>query len=283
MRRVVLAVLTLVLAVAVGTAGWKYLAAEDDAPRLIVAEIEGAVNVSRGGAPLVNAARGTVLAPGDQVETGAEARAVLQLSPGTKVRLGPTSSVGVVSVDRDGVELELENGLLQATVRPESGAVRVGSRGRQVVATRGEFQVGVNDEILQVAASSGEVSLAGVEPPVVLGAGEQVTVVDRQARRTPIPAEVVLAVAWPAPDHRTRAETQTIEGTTEPGAEVRIEGDFGRRVVHADKAGFFHAEVPLAEGDNRVHIVARDLLGREIDSTGNLPTRDTTGPRVRSE
>ncbi len=282
MRRVLVALLTVVVAVAVGTAGWRYLKAEVKVERLVLAETEGSVSVARqGGGPGVVAA-GTELAPGDQVATGTDGRAVLQLSPGTRIRLGPTSSVGVVSVDQEGVQLELENGQLQATVRPESGAVRIGSRGRQVVSTRGEFQVGVSGEILQVAAASGEVSLAGIDPPVVLGAGEQVTVVDRGANPEPISAAVVLAVAWPE-EQRTRSETQRIEGETDPGAEVRIEGDFGRRVVRADREGRFRAEVPLAEGTNAVRIVSVDLLGRETVISAALQTRDTTGPRVRGE
>ncbi len=283
MRRLILAILTVALAIVVGAAAWRYLAAEDQVARLVLADVHGAVSVAHLGGTATEVAAGTALSPGDQVETGAEARATLQLSPGTRIKLGPTSSVAVRSVDREGVQLELEHGLLQATVRPESGAIRVGSRGREVVSTRGEFQVGVNDDVLRVATQSGEVSLVGVEPPIVIGAGDQVTVVGRAARAEPIPASVVLAVAWPPPDHRTRAETQTVEGTTDPGAEVTLEGPFGRRVVRADRTGHFRAEVPLAEGNNALTVVARDLLGREVESRGALPTRDTTGPTVRSE
>jgi hypothetical protein len=282
MRRILLVLLAVVVALAVGGAAWRYVAAEDPGGRLIVAEITGPVTLAGEGRATAPVERGTVLVPSDELATGPDGRVVLELTPGTRIRLGPSSSVMVKSVERDAVQLELENGQLQATVRPDSGAVRVGSHGRQAVATQGEFSVGVRGDIMQVAAEKGTVTVTGVDPPTTLAQGQQATVVAQKLETDRIPPSMLLAVEWPQRS-RTRAVTQALTGQTSPGAEVGIDGSFGHRSVRADASGHFAIDLPLAEGDNPVQIHAIDILGRETKVSGALAVRDTTGPTLRSE
>ena len=276
MRRVLVTLLALVVLVAMGVALWQYTGEDGATPDLWLAEVAGDVRLERPEAGVAPAARGTVLRPQDRITTADDARAVLTLGRDTTVRVGPGSAVQVVGVDETGVSLELEDGALQATVRPESGAVRVGNRGREVVATSGSFEIGVAGDVLQIAATAGSVSLSGVDA-TRLDAGQQVTVVDRHAEVGEIPEELLLDVAWPEPT-RTRAETTLVSGVTFAGAVVRLTGAFGSREVRADLEGRFSAELPLIEGENGVAIEAIDPLGRHTTRRGVLPKRDTRGP-----
>jgi hypothetical protein len=279
MRRALIPLLAAVVVLAMLTALWQYLRGESPHGQLELTEVTGDVQVARpteGSAP---ALRGTVLRPEDRIATGSTGRAVLSLGRDTHIRVGPVTTLQVVAVDEAGVSVELENGALQATVRPESGAVRVGSRGRAVLATNGEFAVGVQDELMQVSAARGSLSLSGVDRTRV-EEGEQAIIVDRHADVGPVPEELLLAVDWPQ-EARTRARTTTVTGFTQPGARIRLSGSFGERMVTANADGAFVADVPLAEGENPVAVEAIDVLGRSTAVEGTLPTRDTQGPSFR--
>lgn len=278
MRRVLVGVLACVVVIAMLVALWQYAQGDAPRPELVLTEVGGEVRLVRGHGP-IEARSGAVLAPLDRVATGEGGSAVLTLGRDTNIRMGPASTVEVVAVDQTGVSLELENGALQATVRPESGAVRVGNRGRSVVATAGEFEVGVRGEVLQVSATRGGLSLSGMDA-TRLEEGEQATVIDRHADVAEIPEELLLAVVWPE-STRTRASTAVVSGRTTPGARVEIRGQGWRREVVADAQGeFVAADLPLEEGDdNPVEIVAVDALGRRAPvERGSLGVRDTRGP-----
>ena len=60
-----------------------------------------------------------------------------------------------------------------------------------------------------------------------------------------------------------------------------LSGDFGSRIVYADRNGAFTARVPLTEGSNALAVKAFDLLGKEAAIKGTLQTRDTRGPTFR--
>jgi hypothetical protein len=277
-RSALFVVLVTIVLVAMGSAWWQYLESEQAPARLELTDVTGDVQLQRPSGP-TDPADGTVLGPQDRVATGPDGRAVLALGRETHIRIGPESAVQVTGVDATGVSLALEDGALQATVRPESGAVRVANRGREVLATNGEFAVGVSDDVMQVSATKGSLSLSGVDRTRI-EEGEQATIVDRHADLQPIPEELVLAVQWPQ-EARTRSEATRVTGTTDPGARVRLTGSFGVRTVTANAQGAFVAEVPLAEGDNPIHVEAFDSLGRATRIDGMLQTRDTTGPSFR--
>jgi FecR protein/Glucodextranase, domain B len=274
-----MAVLALVVLVAMGSALWRYV--EDDGPSAVLrlTDVRGDVKVGRSAEGVVAAEEGLELRRDDRVSTGTDARAVLTLGPSTHIRLGPTSSLEVVEVDASAVSLELQDGRLHATVRPDSGAVRVGNRGRSVVATSGAFDVGVDGDVMQVSATEGSLSLSGVDA-TRLDAGEQATVVERHADVGPASEELLLAVQWPT-EARTRAESTLVEGTTRAGARVRLRWEAGEVEVHADQTGRFQASIPLDEGENPLTVDAEDALGNHAADNGELQVRDTTGPAFR--
>jgi hypothetical protein len=275
MRRVLMGLLTAVVVVAMLTALWRYTRSESPQGQLTISELAGEVHVERPGSePVV--AEGTELQASDRVGTGALGQAVLSIGRDTHIRVGPNSSLQVLAVDDAGVSLELEGGALQATVRPESGGVRLSNRGREVLATNSEFAMGVTDELLQVSVSRGSLSLSGTNQTRI-EEGQQAIVVDRHAEVGPIPEELLLAVDWPQ-EARTRAEITRVTGTTQPGAKVTLAGTFGTRTVTADAQGVFVAELPLSEGDNPIEVRAVDIFGRKITVEGMLQTRDTRGP-----
>jgi hypothetical protein len=277
-RRLLVSLLALVVVVAMVVAVGRYLGADRSEAELRVVEVHGGVTISGVGEEH-DAEQGETLDADDRIQTGPASRAVLSVNGGSEIRLAPEASVQVKRIDLDGVSLELEDGNLTATVRPDSGAVRVGNRGREVVATRGEFAVGVSGDVLQVDARRGDLVLSGVDVTRV-EEGQQATVVDRHAEIEAVKKELLLDVAWPG-DDRTRQEQTLVAGTTEPGAKVLAKGRFGTRVTRAGADGRFELEVPLEEGDNDVQLEAVDPLGRRTEVTGRLQTRDTRGPTLK--
>jgi hypothetical protein len=277
MRRFVAGLVAAIVVVAAVLAVADYLRSADPVLVLTLEQLDGEVSVTRDGRAL-DARAGLVLDTRDQLSTGELGEAVLGLGDETRIRVGPTSSLQVRSVDEEGVRLELEGGRIEATVRPESGSVRVVNAGREVVATNADFKVGADGGVLQVESIRGDVALSGADQTVV-PQGKQVTVVDRYAALGDVPEELLLEVAWPEAK-RTRAAVSVVEGRTAAGAEVTVTGAFPEVTVRADTEGRFQAEVRLEEGDNEVDVVAVDPLGRKSEVlVGTLQVRDTKGPR----
>jgi hypothetical protein len=270
-----MAVLALVVVVSMGSAWWRYVRGDGPMPVLTLTGVEGEVHVGRD-AGEVPGTDGLELRPQDRVATAAASHAVLTLGATTLIRVKPESSFEVVAVDTSGVSLELENGALQATVRPESGAVRVGHRDRSVVATSGAFDVGVREGVMRIDATEGSLSLSGMDA-VRLEAGQQATVIDRHAVIGPATEELLLAVQWPM-QKRTRATETIVEGTTEAGALVHLRWTGGDTRVQADEQGRFSASIPLGEGQNSLEVEAVDALGNRAHDVGDLQVRDTVGP-----
>ncbi|MEZ4318990.1 MAG: FecR domain-containing protein [Myxococcota bacterium] len=277
MRQNVAILLAAVVVVAMVVAVWRYLANDAAAGEVVLSVVHGDVALEgpeRDGRAQVGARLGV----SDHLRTG-DGRAVLSLDGGTRVRIGPSSSVVVRSVDEQGVGLELEGGALFATVRPESGSVNVTGGGVTVQATDADFDLGVTEGVAVLETTRGEVALMGVDEPR-LSAGSRAVIRNRSAAIGPIPEDLLLEVAWPQPE-RTRSEETRVSGTTAPGAKVTLSGAFGSRTVTADSDGNFTASVPLQEGENPIDVVATDLLGKEIRVPGILQTRDTRGPTFR--
>jgi len=279
MKRSWLLLLTAVVVVAMSVTLWRYTAADRGQVELVVVELRGEVTVTSGGATTAPATEGQPIGVNDAITTPEGGRAVLALNGNTRIALSASSRVRVEKVGAEGVRLELEDGALEATVRPESGAVRVANRGRAVTATQGSFAVGVAGEVFQVDAREGDVVLSGVDV-TRLEEGQQATVIDRHAEIAPVPDSLLLDVAWPTVG-RTRKEEGELVGTSVPGAEIVVSGPFGERRTRADATGAFRLAVPLAEGDNKVTVQSIDPLGRTRELVGALGRRDTTGPRFQ--
>ncbi len=284
MRRNGAILLAVVVVFAMAVAIGRYVSAENGVGEVVLSSVRGDVTLDGPGRD-GEARVGTRMALDDHITTTEDGRAVLALDGGTRVRIGPESSVVVTSVDEQGVGLELEGGALRATVRPESGAVNVTGAGITVQATDADFGLGVRDgdgaadDVALLETTRGEVALMGTDQPR-LPEGSRAVIRNRSAEIGPIPDELLLEVAWPEAS-RTRDERSRVTGTTTPGARVTLAGPFGRRVVVADAEGRFEAEVPLEEGSNELVVSATDLLGQEADVRGVLQTRDTQGPTFR--
>ena len=277
MRRSVAILLSLVVVVAMAIAVWRYTRTGRDGNRLVLTEVVGEVALAGPGRD-GRITDGIELRAEDAVTTG-DGRAVLELDGGSRVRVGPASSVVIEGIDATGVTLALAGGALRATVRPESGPLVINGAGLTVQATDADFGIGLDpeaDDLLVVETERGEVAVMGADIPRV-GAGSRAVIRERRAAVGPIPSDLLLSVAWPQPT-RTRDAATLVSGTTAPGARVILVGAFGEVTLHADERGHFETTVPLAEGANELVVRAWDLLGAKTDVRGLLQTRDTRAP-----
>jgi len=273
MKRWVSALLGLLLIAGLAGAVWNGLADDGSAVfDLVLAEVDGEVAVSDGAGKALQAEVGQRLSPADRVATGTDAVAVLGLGSETRIRLGGTSSLKITSVDESGVQVELEDGALQATVRPNSGSVRVGSGGREALATNADFSMGVNGDVIQVAPTRGTVNLSGVDATRV-EPGSVATIVDKHAQVALVTEDFLLEVEWPEV-RRTKAATRQLSGTTLPSAFIYVDGEL---MAQADAQGAFELDVVVEEGRNEIEVQAVDLLGHEVTVHGELE-KDTLGP-----
>ncbi len=254
---------------------------EEGALALVLSEVTGEVTVIDPARVAGAAAPGRHLEPRDRLRTGERSRAVLEMGSETRIRLGPASAIEVRAVDEEGVEVELEGGAVQATVRPDSGSVRLSSRGREALLTNAEVRMGVDPEgLLQLEALRGDVMLGGIRGASLLEEDGRLFVADGgHAELGEIPRELLLAVQWPD-GARTGAEAVEVSGRTEPGATVRVTGVGGVHEVRADASGAFLAEVTLHEGDNPVRVEAIDLLGNRVE-VQEVVERTSRGPTFR--
>ncbi|MCO4773826.1 MAG: FecR domain-containing protein [Deltaproteobacteria bacterium] len=246
---------------------------------LILSEVVGEVTVERLGESLAPEA-GRVLTGSEHIETAEGGRAVLSLGADTRIRVGPAASLEVVQVGPEGVDIELEGGAVQATVRPTSPPVRLGSMGRQVQATDAEFAVAVQGRSMLIESRRGDLMAQGLPGVAAIEEGVRL-VVDGEggSEVMPIPEDLLLDVEWPS-HKRTRASVTEIRGTTTPGATVEVAGAQGTVQTTADHQGSFVASLELDEGDNNVSVRATDLFGEEV-AVDVVLVRDTRGPVFR--
>ncbi|MCO4743407.1 MAG: FecR domain-containing protein [Proteobacteria bacterium] len=278
MRRSVLALLGVLVVIATMAVVGSGLPSRGG-DELVLAEVFGAVELDRDGSTH-DAEIGRVLTGHERVRTGAGGRAVLSLGADTRIRVGASTELEIVAVGADGVDLELEGGAVQATVRPTSRAVRVGALGRQVQATDADFAVAVEDDVLWIESRRGALMAQGVPGVNTLSEGARVVVEgDATPEVLPIPEDLLLAVDWPE-ERRTRAEVAEVRGMTSPRARVRVLGAGDAVETQADADGAFLARLPLDEGENAVQVQAVDLFGDEVEVEVVL-VRDTRGPVFR--
>jgi hypothetical protein len=277
--RIVLAVLLILV---LGFFGYRVLFPGDEAMPLLVQAVEGSVHhvTPRGDRAAVSP--GLVLERSARIETEPDGRAFLALGGGSTLTVERSSSVRVLDVTKEGVRIELDNGSVEATVRPERGALGIVHSDREVIGRDGDFAVGVNESgNMAVESHRGSVSIAGVESVERIEQGERLLLLaDGTPRVAAIPESLLLEVAWPE-SARTRQAEVAVRGMTDPGAEVRV-GAAGRwTTVVADASGHFEAAIPLDEGDNPLRVISRDPLGRTMEEQ-RLLTRDSEPPSSAS-
>lgn len=279
MRKLVIPFLSLVVLISAAVALITYLTGGQQEHRVVISETTGEVLIRhRDGAEAV-ADRGREVGQRDEVQTAAGAGAVLTIDDGSRIQLGEQTHVLIAEVSAEGVHVELEDGALQATVRPVSGALRVGAADREVVTLDADFSVGRSEDYVTIDVQRGEVQVAGVVGIAALDAGRRARVdPEGRGQEGPIPSDLLLSVQWPRA--RTRRERVTLSGSTEPGATVRVEGGQDPVEVQAAADGSFDAVVPLREGRQEIRVQAVDVLGAEQEAGATIE-RDSTGPTFR--
>lgn len=253
---VLLAALAVLL---LGWVGWYLIFLEGGTTKVVVLDPEGTVErrLASGRAALLES--GDELAPSDVVRVSGEGSAVLAIGEGSSLRLGSSTSLRLVDVGRDSVQVELEGGRVQARVRAVGPGLRVGAAGRTVGATDADFTMGIDPTgTLAVQAERGTLTMDEVDGVPTLAAGAALIVPRRgDAVQIDTAAALLLEVDWPSSP--ATGAVGMVEGQTAPYARVQV----GEWEVLAGADGRFQARLPLEQGANEVAVTARDALGRE--------------------
>jgi hypothetical protein len=263
--------------------GWGQWYAMDSTanPHVVVVEVRGGAQLEREGR-VGMVEKDQVLQSSDRLMTPEDGEVELKLGEASFLRVGSGSRVELRSVHKGGVDLVLEDGRLEATIRPQDGVVRVESEGRVVSAEDATFAVGVMNGMLQVGTSQGEVRVEGEDVGRIV-AGQEARFVDDYAEIGEVPESLLMDVSWPEAVPTTEP-LKEVEGRTAPGARVKARGPWGERSVYAREDGYFVIEVPLEEGDNQLDLMAEDALGRQSAVIRvDLPSLDTRGPEYKAE
>ncbi len=284
MREQIQTLLAALLVLIAGFVGYTLLFSGSDEIGLSVVTTTGAVVRTDEDGLQQDAAPGMRLLPKDELRVGEQGSAELAVDEQTRMTLSSASSIRVVGVDAGGVRIELEEGRVTARVRPESPALSITSRGRGVSATDADFDVVTGaDGALGVESSRGELSLQGFEDVASLSEGSRLSVAPGlPAQAAPIPASLLLEVAWPE-QVVTRDAEVALRGQTSPYAAVTLLGaDRKATTIRAGSDGRFSASLPLQEGDNPVEVVVEDVMGNRERATWEIQ-RDTEAPSVNTE
>jgi len=225
----------------------------------VVVGFEGAVERSDPGEDWRPVQLGERLRAEAAIRTGQGGKAELAVGERSRITVAERSQVAVREVTAAVQRWKLVRGRIgvdhqaggERTLRIESeDGVAAESRG-------GRFSVLAAGDGLAVAAEAGTVDLAAAGKAVAVAAGEQAAarpgVAPEPAR--PIPAALLLKVA------RAGAEPSgacaRLRGTTDPGAEVRVDGE-----PVASGGGRFDALVPGRPGKREALVTVRDAAGR---------------------
>lgn len=277
--QIALAVLTVLI---LGLVGYRVLFAAGDEAALVLLEVQGSVTSTDAAGVAAAAVPGTPIDPRHSLVVGADGQAVLGLGEETRLTLSNDSSIRVLGVDGSGVRVELEEGRVQARVRPGSPRLTVSNRGRGVEATDADFTIGADGEGgLQLRADRGAVGLQGLGYLDSLAEGKVLTAVSgKEPVVQDIPIELLLEVEWPDAPATRDAEVR-VNGRTDPYARVRLGRGETLTEVRAGADGRFRGSVPLEEGANRLRVEVEDALGNHAEDGKELE-RDSTAPTVTS-
>lgn len=266
--------LVAVVVILLGVAGYIALFNDDSVGVINLQRVSGNVEVHGSGGTGAGV-NGQILEPGDRVVANEGGQAVLAFGEASSIVLEESSSLKVRGADEDGVEVELEGGRARAVVRAGDGTLGVFSGEQRVEASDATFLVGVDpDGALAVEAEEGTVALQGFGGRDGLEPGERISLVPggdpwvSDAQRDLLleldPAKALIA-----------AREQTLTGTSDPGARLRIDGGLEPVEGRADGEGAWRLTVALAEGDNALTVTALDALGEEttVEWTVAVDTR----------
>ncbi len=269
-------------------AGWVTYFLVFDRGRPLVVQVEavsGEVDRSGGPGGMTPAQAGDILLQRERLVVGQGGSALLGLGEDTQLRLDPGSVIEVVEVDRAGVRIELEDGRIEARVRPSGPALAIGAAGRTLRAQDADFTVGVDEDAVVVEVGQGAVSLE--DPARPEGARSLIAGQRASATAGDLPfveaadADLLLDVAWPGGERDARAASLTLTGRSAPGARIQVTGGSEPRSGRADGAGDFRITLPLSQGENELLVEAFDALGRRVSVQGQV-ARDSEAPAARA-
>lgn len=268
------AFVALVVIAVLGWVGYQMLFKAGEAPHVVLQDVHGSVDIESGGRRQ-QATDGAQIGAADRLVAGADGEAVLAFGEENRVKLGANTSVQVTSVDATGVRLSLENGRVQATIRPGGPGLGITAGDKSVDATDADFTVARTADGVGVESTRGAVTVDGAS----LQAGQR-TVIPKDGTPLQLPTSeaLLLQMAWPG-QTRTSASKVRLQGSTEPGAHVRARTAAGTAETRAGRDGAFTVEVELGEGENAVAVDAVNVFGQVARADWHV-ARDSTPPAI---
>ncbi len=268
------ALLALAVIAVLGWVGYQLLFSDSAAAAVVLSEVRGDVQVESGGQRGA-ATAGAPIHASDRLVSGADGSAVLAFGTQSRVTVQANTSVQVTSVDPTGVRLSLEDGRVQATVRPGGPRLGIDAAGRAIRADDADFEIVRSPDGVAVQSSRGAVDVDGA----AVAAGDRTVIPsDGSPMQMPVSDALLLQMAWPAQD-RTSTPKVRLTGTTEPSAKVTASTSAGTATTRADRAGAFVIEVALGEGENAVVVRAVNLFGQVAKAEWRV-ARDSTPPAI---
>ena len=243
------------------------------AVELVLSSFEGSVDVRHGDGPWEPARKDMPLRPTDVVRTGRGSWAVVLNGESVELRMEAETEISVEELSNELSKVMLSSGLATATVRGRPNVRHtfiLKAKGAEAEAStaQGTFTMSNNGKgTVSVGTREGDVKLSDKEGRyVIVRAGQQSIVRPGQgpSAPAPIPSTVFLKMEWPAA--KQRKSEVVIAGRTDPNNRVTV----GGVSVFADDMGQFTLGVPLAEGDNTVHVSAVGAGGARQDAQQKL-------------
>ncbi len=197
----------------------------------------------------------------ESIKTAENSSVKLSADENSEVELAHSSELTVRELAQAVHRLNLVKGRIHVDYNEHSERVLSISvpESDAVAETRaGKFAMQRADDVVTVAASSGNVQFSAQNKTVELGSGEISTVVGGRPPEPakPIPLSVMLRVAKPRKLTQT-AQSMALRGQTDTGARVFVND----RPARVDQQGKFRIDVPLRFGKNQIVVVAENAMG----------------------
>jgi len=267
-----LSVLLAALAVlAVGYGCYLVLFADPTTGQLMVTAVAGEVTRVAPDGRSEPAGTGDLLTESTEIRVGEAGHVLLEAGEGSELRLEDNTSVRVLAADHRGVRVELDEGRVQARVRPGSRVLGVRAGGRTATAEDGRFRMARDSEgTVRIAVDEGSVALAGPDGPTALAAGSRLDAVRGQVPviQDSVVEELLLEIRWPSLP--PGSDPAPVDGRTLPHAQVRIRGPQGTTELQADAEGRFFTELSVPAGTHAIEVAVDDGLGAERTESGQL-------------
>lgn len=251
-------------------------ARQPEAPdRLLVSRLSGVVEVAGADGRYRPARLGLALELRDQLRCDDSGWVELRLADGSALRLLGGSTVRVEELRRELKRFHLFSGMIEADVtedRRRLFEVVLDQDGATARTRSASFAASSNAMgTAAVASRRGDVILAARGKVVVIHTGEYARIAPGAPPEPPrpIPSALLLRVKWPP--SASRSSRLPVEGTTAPGARVKV----GGRYVPVDGEGNYRAEVTLPDGEHHLEVRASDVGGHFAEAESPRIVVDT--------